>query len=247
MTFSVVLVDDVVEVRRLVRTKLRVRGGFEVVGEAGDGAEAIELTRSLQPDIVVLDLGLPDLAGHEVLSGVRRASPRTKVVIFSGNDLDQEWLRDVAGYVVKDADVEYLMDLLDTVGRAPDTAATLELPHSPASAKAAREFVARKVHEWRIDDILDDALLVASELAANAVTHAGSAARLRLCLTDTSFRIDVIDKGTGTPEPQPASWSEEHGRGLHLVDALTTAWGLEVVSEGKMVWAELPRPVTVGA
>ena len=58
------------------------------------------------------------------------------------------------------------------------------------------------------------------------------------------MRIDVIDTGAGTPEPQPASATEEHGRGLHLVAALTTAWGLEIIpGEGKLVWAELADPV----
>ena len=47
----------------------------------------------------------------------------------------------------------------------------------------------------------------------------------------------------GTPEPQPESFTEEHGRGLYLVAALTTAWGLDVIpGQGKVVWAELPRP-----
>ena len=77
--------------------------------------------------------------------------------------------------------------------------------------------------------MLDDALLVASELAANAVTHADSSCRIRLSLTEASFRIDVIDTGAGTPEPQPSSYTEEHGRGLHLIAALTTAWGLEII------------------
>lgn len=59
MAVGVMLVDDVVEVRRLVRTALRLRGGFEVVAEANDGAEAVRLAEALHPDIVVLDLGYP--------------------------------------------------------------------------------------------------------------------------------------------------------------------------------------------
>ena len=52
MPISVLLVDDVIEVRRLLRTALRFRGGFEVLGEAADGGEAVRMTASLHPDIV---------------------------------------------------------------------------------------------------------------------------------------------------------------------------------------------------
>lgn len=245
MGIRVLLVDDVREVRRLLRTALRFRGGFEVVGEAGDGTEAAQLAGSLRPDVVVLDLGLPDLAGREVLSRIRHHSPSSKVVVFSGADTDeQEWIaKHVEGYVLKDAELEYLVELLESVGRPAKTEATLDLPQSLTSAQAARDFVSRKLTEWNLDPILDDALLIASELAANAVTHAQSPCRLRVSLSATSLRIDVLDSGEGTPEPQRTSNTSEHGRGLHLVAALTTAWGLEVVpGEGKLVWAELARP-----
>ena len=245
MGIRVLLVDDVPEVRRLLRTALRFRDGFEVVGEASDGVEAVQLARSLQPDVVVLDLGLPDLAGREVLVQLRRHSPTSKVVVFSGADTaDEEWIaKHVEGYVLKDAELDYLVDLLESVGRPRETEAVLDLPQSLSSASEARRFVAEKVTEWELQPLLDDALVVTSELAANAVTHAHSSCRLRVSLNPTSLRIDVLDTGTGTPEPQPASSTAEHGRGLHLVAALTTAWGLEMVpGQGKLVWAELARP-----
>ena len=130
MSIRVLLVDDVVEVRRLVRTALRFRGGFQVVAEASDGAEAVRCVGDLSPDVVVLDLGLPDLAGREVLSRIRDASPATKVVIFSGHDLSgHEWLEgQVAGYVLKDTQLDYLVDLLESVGRRTSEEAVLQLP-----------------------------------------------------------------------------------------------------------------------
>ena len=246
MAIRVLLVDDVVDVRRLLRTALRFRGGFEVVGEASDGGEAVRLAESLRPDVVVLDLGLPDIAGREVLSRIREHSPASKVVVFSGADPDERaWIaKNVEGYVLKDAEIDYLVDLMESVGRRRETEATLDLPYALTSAATARRFVEQTVAEWDLKALLDDALLVASELTANAVTHANSSCRIRLSLTETALRIDVIDTGTGTPEPQPSSETSEHGRGLHLIGALTTAWGLEIIpGDGKAVWAELARPV----
>ena len=245
MTIRVLLVDDVVDVRRLLRTALRFRGRFEVVGEAGDGSEAVRLAEALRPDVVVLDLGLPDLAGREVLTRIRQRSPESKVVVFSGAEAeDRAWIsKHVEGYVLKDTELDYLVDLLESVGQRREIQTTLDLPKELSSAAAARRFVTKTVTEWHLTSLLDDALLVASELAANAVTHAESSFRIRLSLKEAALRIDVIDTGAGTPEPQPSSFTEEHGRGLHLVAALTSAWGLETIpGEGKVVWAELARP-----
>src|ERR1700754_3688802 len=97
--------------------------------------------------------------------------------------------------------------------------------------------------EWDLLPVVDDALLVVSELAANAITHAASDYRVRLASTPWSLRIEVRDGGQGTPEPQPQSLTNEHGRGLLMVAAIASSWGIER-SEGrrKLVWAELTRP-----
>jgi anti-sigma regulatory factor (Ser/Thr protein kinase) len=181
-----------------------------------------------------------------VFTRIRRHSPGSRVVVFTGMEgTDHGWITGQAdGYVGKDADLQYLVDLLETLGRPPATEATFDLPHELTSVATARRLVAQQVTDWHAEQLLDDAVLVVSELATNAITHADSPCRVRLSLTPGTFRIDVIDAGSGTPEPQLLDLAAEHGRGLGMVAAVAAAWGIEALpGEGKLVWAELKRPV----
>jgi DNA-binding NarL/FixJ family response regulator len=81
---SVVVCDDVPELRRLARAVLEEAGEMTVVGEAGDGREAIEVIERLQPDIVVLDLSMPELDGLEAIPLIHQIAPKTEIVVFSG-------------------------------------------------------------------------------------------------------------------------------------------------------------------
>jgi DNA-binding NarL/FixJ family response regulator len=243
VTIRVLIVDDVVEVRRLVKTALRFRGLFTVVGEAASGAEAISQATELRPDIVVLDIGLPDIAGQEVLTRIREEVPTTKVVIFTGTEPGESGIAArVDGYAMKDTQLDYLVDLLEQLGTARTGQATVRLDGTLTSARRAREFASSALASWEVTDITDDVLLVVTELVNNAVTHAHSPCELRLSISPLAVRVEVVDEGPGTPDPLPPSETRNHGRGLHLVDALTVAWGFEPISSGgKLVWAELKR------
>ncbi len=251
MAISIVLVDDVAEVRTLLRIALRVRPGFEVVGEAADGGEAVSLIARLRPDVVVLDVGLPDLAGRELLTQIRRDSPQSKVVVFSGAEpSDRAWLADHVdglaledGKALEDGNLEYLIDLLEHVGQRPTRQATLPLNPHPESVRRARDFVRGALVGWGVDDVSADALLVVSELVTNAITHVQGGCELRLSTSETAVRIEVVDHGDGTPDPRTLTDDKAHGRGLYLVASLTSAWGVQIDPDGgKLVWAELMRP-----
>lgn len=245
----VLLVDDVPEVRTMLRTAIGVREGLEVVGEASRGLAGVTLVEELEPDIVVLDLGLPDLTGRDVLTRILELRPSTEVVIFSGVDPeDRVWFQErSAGYVLKDADITYLVDLLASLATqpsAPDASApvaSLELPDDLEGVREARRFVMRTLSEWGVEEVLDEASVVVTELASNSVIHARSAYEVRLALGAHAVRIEVADHGPGTPEPQPPSDGAESGRGLMMVAALSVSWGVEGGADGKTVWAELAR------
>jgi DNA-binding NarL/FixJ family response regulator len=78
-----ILVDDSPDVRRLLRTRMELEGGYEVLGEAGDGAEAIVLATKHQPDVIVLDAMMPVLSGVDALPSIVKGSPDSKIVVYS--------------------------------------------------------------------------------------------------------------------------------------------------------------------
>ena len=82
--FRVVLVDDMVELRKLIRLTLERSGRFEVVGEAGNGREGIEVAAESQPDLVLLDVSMPVMDGLEALPVLCRTVPSSSVVMLSG-------------------------------------------------------------------------------------------------------------------------------------------------------------------
>jgi len=81
---TVVVCDDVPDMRMLVRLTLEEDANVQVVGEAGDGRTGIEEIKRLQPDVVVLDLSMPELDGLEVIPVIHEIAPKTQIVIFSG-------------------------------------------------------------------------------------------------------------------------------------------------------------------
>ncbi len=248
MPIRVVLVDDVEEYRHLIRTALRVREGFEVVGEAADGVSAVEIVADARPDVIVLDLGLPDLPGREVISRIRAASPESGVVVFTGTYLeDKLGVRPlVEAYVLKDIDIDLLVQVLADVGAQSEerTPVVLDLPHSTRSPARARSFVRAHCTGWGLDHLLDSAELVVTELVTNAVVHAQTQCQVRLMRSGTRLRVEVLDGGGGSPDMQFAGKDDERGRGMLLVSMLSGAWGVDSGDDGgKRVWADL---VTTG-
>lgn len=113
------------------------------------------------------------------------------------------------------------------------------LPPQPASAGVARELAVSRCQEWGVAELSDDLALVVTELVANAVRHAGTDIEVRLIPLTGGVRLEVADGSTRPLRPRSATIVDEGGRGLLLVDALSTRYGVEAEASGKKVWAEL--------
>ena len=85
----ILLADDHEVVRNGVRMLIEKEAGWEVCGEAVDGRKAVALAQQLAPDVVVLDLGMPELNGLEAARQIKRALPSTEVLIFTGEASEQ--------------------------------------------------------------------------------------------------------------------------------------------------------------
>lgn len=88
-TLRILVVDDHSIVRRGVRALLETRGGWKVCGEAGTGREAVRQAVRLKPDVVVLDIGLPEFNGFEAMRQILKAVPQTKILILSMHESEQ--------------------------------------------------------------------------------------------------------------------------------------------------------------
>jgi len=82
--YRVVVADDAAGIRALLRTLLSLEPDFEVIGQASDGAEAVDLVAKLHPDLVVIDVAMPVMSGLEAISAIRSISPDTRVAVLSG-------------------------------------------------------------------------------------------------------------------------------------------------------------------
>jgi DNA-binding NarL/FixJ family response regulator len=122
VAYTVFLVDDVPDMRMLLRLVIEAEADLRVVGEAGDGAVAVEEIGRLKPDVVVLDLSLPGMDGLEAIPLLQEVSPQTRIVVFSGYASERmaeaALSRNAARYVEKGSSIEDLAAIVREVAAA---------------------------------------------------------------------------------------------------------------------------------
>ena len=115
----IVLVDDHAVLRAGLTALLNAEADMAVIGEAGDGITSLRVVADQQPDVVLLDINMPQMSGLEALTQLRQVAPQSRILVLTMHD-DQTYLRQVlaqggAGYVLKQAADSELLTAIRTV------------------------------------------------------------------------------------------------------------------------------------
>ncbi|HET7546699.1 MAG TPA: response regulator transcription factor [Usitatibacter sp.] len=139
MTIRVLLVDDHAIVRDGLRFLLEAHGDFEVVGGAANGRDAVRAARELQPDVVIMDLAMPELNGTEATQQIHDACPATQVLVLSMHSTAEHIYRafqaGAQGYLLKES-------------AGPELLAAVRTVH------AGRRYLSQKIAETMVDDYI---------------------------------------------------------------------------------------------
>jgi len=190
----ILLADDHGVVRKGLRSQLQGEQ-FEVVGEAADGREAVQLADAQKPDVVVMDIAMPGLSGIEATSQIVKRNPKTSVVIFSMHSDDTYLSRALAagakGYLLKDGED---LDLT----RAVESAAQGKPFFSPAIANILVEDYMRQLQQRGLQDsyeLLTDREKETLQLLAEGKSNKEIARILDLSLyTVETHRSNIMEK-----------------------------------------------------
>jgi len=191
----ILLADDHTILRTGLKLVLSRQPGFEVVGEAGDGRQALALAESLAPDVAVLDIGMPNLNGIEAARQIREKLPQTAVVILSMHSDEGYVLRALkAGaraYLLKDSAEADLINAIKVVTEG-------KAFFSPAISRVLVEDYVRQMRERDVEDSYE--LLTSREreilqLLAEGKSNKDVAAMLNLSLyTVETHRGNILEK-----------------------------------------------------
>lgn len=116
---KIVIADDHELFREGLRSLLKKQNRFEIIGEARNGVEAVEITRKTSPAIVIMDIEMPEMSGLEATVEILKHNPETKILALSRHYekkyVSEMFAAGAAGYILKDSAVEELIKAIDTV------------------------------------------------------------------------------------------------------------------------------------
>jgi two-component system nitrate/nitrite response regulator NarL len=189
---KVLLVDDHRLVREGIRSSLDPYGSISVVGEAANGNEAIRKVKELHPDVVLMDLNMPEMGGLEATPLVRKLNPGTKVIALTMHD-NKEYVFQILragaqGYVLKDTSAEELVRAVESVARG-------EAFFSPAVSRILLQDFVQAEPEVKRAEVLSEREREVLQLIAQGQTSKEVASKLSLSArTVETYRVRIKRK-----------------------------------------------------
>jgi len=177
-SISVLLVDDHAVVRQGVKAFLVTQADISVVGEAGSGEEAVQLTEQFVPDVILMDLIMPNIDGVEATRRVKQVSPRSQVIVLTSYHEDEHIFpalkAGALSYILKDVSAE---ELASAVRKAAVGEAVL---HPRVAARVIKELQGRREETLNPFTELSERELEVLKLIADGMSNADMAAKLVL-------------------------------------------------------------------
>lgn len=196
----VLVVDDNVGFRESLLSLLDA-GNLLVIGEANSGVEALNLVPELEPDVVLMDVRMPEMDGIETTRLLKERFPNVGVVALSGHE-DQEIVREMlvagaSGYVLKDSDGD---DILNAVRKAAEGGGVLSPTVTPRVIEELTEALERERHRSRELEAAREALMERAARRHDLVARLSH--ELRTPVTVILGVAQTLEKGRATPEQQ---------------------------------------------
>ncbi len=211
------------------------------LGAAEPPFETVEVRVPEGSLLVFYTDGLVESAKREIDEGMTDLARLLHTAHQDGTSGDLERLCDVMTAGLLPAEQQAADDAAFLVARlhalAGDQVASWSLPDDPRAAGQARRHVREQLFAWGLEDLTPTTELLASELVGNVVRHAKGPARLRL-LQDVNLICEVFDGSLTMPRIRRATDTDEGGRGLQLITALSQRWGTRYTKKGKCIWTE---------
>ncbi|MFE9440392.1 SpoIIE family protein phosphatase [Streptomyces sp. NPDC006602] len=211
------------------------------LGAAEPPFETVELTVPEGSLLVLYTDGLVESSKREIDEGMADLARLLRTAHENGTAADLEQLCDTLTAGLLPAEHQAADDAAFLVARlhalTGDRIASWPLPEDPKAAGQARRHVREQLSDWGLDDLTPTTELLASELVGNVVRHAKGPVSLRL-LHGAELICEVFDGSLTMPRIRRATDTDEGGRGLQLVTALSQRWGTRYTATGKCIWTE---------